>query len=167
MKARRIVVVGTLASDPYAGMAWMHMQIVVGLRRLGHDVYYFETTSAWPYDPIRGARVSDSAYSLAYLARVAESFGLGDKWAYRRSYGDKAWFGLDRHRAVPRPKILAIGHKLVMLVDQCPHVGIIIDVGDLVVHRVRTEEHQPPHLKVFFCQPGCAGDVEDHVRISE
>ena len=22
-----------------------------GLRRLGHDVYYFETTSSWPYDP--------------------------------------------------------------------------------------------------------------------
>ena len=32
---RRIVVVGTLASNPYAGMAWMHMQIAAGLRRLG------------------------------------------------------------------------------------------------------------------------------------
>jgi hypothetical protein len=96
---RRIVVVGTLASDPYAGMAWMHMQIVVGLRRLGHDVYYFETTSAWPYDPVRQTRVADSEYSLAYLARVADSFGLGDRWAYRRSYGDKAWFGLDRAHA--------------------------------------------------------------------
>jgi hypothetical protein len=100
MKARRsIVVIGTLASDPYAGMAWMHMQIVVGLRRLGHDVYYFETTSTWPYDPIRRTRVCDSAYSVEYLARVAESFGVGDRWAYRRSYGDKAWFGLDRRRA--------------------------------------------------------------------
>src|SRR6266404_3869387 len=99
MRTRRIVVVGTLASDPYAGMAWMHMQIVVGLRRLGHDVYYFETTSSWPYDPIRRTRVRDSAYSVDYLARVAESFGVGDRWAYRRSYGDKAWFGLDRSHA--------------------------------------------------------------------
>jgi hypothetical protein len=99
MSIRRIVVVGTLASDPYAGMAWMHMQIVVGLRRLGHDVYYFETTSSWPYDPIRRTRVRDSAYSVDYLARVAESFGVGDRWAYRRSYGDKAWFGLDRNHA--------------------------------------------------------------------
>ncbi len=99
MSTRRIVVVGTLASDPYAGMTWMHMQIVVGLRRLGHDVYYFETTSSWPYDPIRRTRVRDSAYSVDYLARVAESFGVGDRWAYRRSYGDKAWFGLDRAHA--------------------------------------------------------------------
>ena len=32
------------------------MQIAVGLRRLGHDVYYFETTSDWPYDPVRRRR---------------------------------------------------------------------------------------------------------------
>src|SRR5713226_6052626 len=80
-------------------MAWMHMQIVVGLRRLGHDAYYFETTSSWPYDPVQETRVCDSEYSLAYLARVAESFGLKHRWAYRRSYSDKAWFGLDRARA--------------------------------------------------------------------
>lgn len=93
MHARRIVVLGTLASDPYAGMAWMHMQIAVGLRRLGHEVYYMEITSTWPYDPIRQARVCDSDYAVAYLARVAARFGLGDCWAYRRSYVDNAWLG--------------------------------------------------------------------------
>src|SRR5881398_2327733 len=99
MKHLRIVVVGTMASNHYAGMAWMHMQITAGLRRLGHDVYYVETTSAWPYDPVRRARVCDSDYALRYLARVAEGFGLGERWAYRRSYSDKVWFGLSRARA--------------------------------------------------------------------
>src|SRR5215469_8108260 len=99
MKARRIVVVGTVASDPYAGMAWMHMQIAAGLRRLGHDVYYFETTSRWPYDPLRQTRVGDSSYALPYLRDVAASFGLAGRWAYRRSYGDKAWFGLSKEPA--------------------------------------------------------------------
>lgn len=99
MRAKRIVVVGTLASNPYAGMAWMHMQITAGLRRLGHDVYYFETTSNWPYDPIRNTKVGDSDYALPYLARVADSFGLGNRWAYRRSYADGEWFGLSRAKA--------------------------------------------------------------------
>ena len=99
MTRRRIIVVGTLASNPYAGMAWMHMQITAGLHRLGHDVYYFETTSSWPYDPIRETMVRDSDYALPYLKRVAESFGLGDRWAYRRSYADKAWFGLSQTKA--------------------------------------------------------------------
>jgi YHS domain-containing protein len=80
-------------------MAWMHMQIAAGLARLGHDVYYMEATSAWPYDPVRQARVCDSDYAVAYLARVAESFGLGQRWAYRRSYVDGEWFGLGQRRA--------------------------------------------------------------------
>jgi hypothetical protein len=99
MKPRRIVVVGTLASNPYAGMAWMHMQIAVGLHRLGHEVYYFETTSNWPYDPLRQYKVCDADYAVPYLARVASSFGLGDRWAYRRSYSDKAWLGMERSKA--------------------------------------------------------------------
>jgi hypothetical protein len=99
MTPRRVIVLGTLASNPYAGMAWMHMQITAGLRRLGHDAYYFETTSNWPYDPVRQYKVCDSDYAVPYLARVAASFGLADRWAYRRSYGDKAWLGLERRRA--------------------------------------------------------------------
>ena len=99
MKPLRLVVVGTLASSPYAGMAWMHMQIAVGLRRLGHDVHYIETTSIWPYDPIRRMKVNDSDYAAPYLANVAESFGMGDRWAYRRSYSDKEWLGPSRERA--------------------------------------------------------------------
>jgi hypothetical protein len=99
MRSKRIVVVGTLASNPYAGMAWMHMQIAAGLCRLGHDVYYLETTSSWPYDPTRNTPVADSDYALPYLKRVAESFDLGGRWAYRRSYSDKAWFGLPRAKA--------------------------------------------------------------------
>jgi len=99
MKSLRIVVLGTMASDPYAGMAWMHMQIAAGLRRLGHDVYYFETTSTWPFDPVRQTRVCDSDYAVPYLARVAHSFGLTDRWAYRRSFSDKEWLGMGREKA--------------------------------------------------------------------
>jgi hypothetical protein len=99
MKPRRIVVVGAVAGNPYSGMAWMHMQITAGLCRLGHDAYYFEVTSNWPYDPIRKTKVADSDYALPYLARVTESFGLGDRWAYRRSYADGEWFGLSGQKA--------------------------------------------------------------------
>jgi hypothetical protein len=92
-------VLGSLASNPYAGMAWMHMQIAAGLRRLGHDVYYVEATTAWPYDPVRRVKVNDSDYAVPYLARVAERFGLADRWAYRRGYSDGAWLGPCRERA--------------------------------------------------------------------
>ncbi|WDT78729.1 MAG: hypothetical protein MPW14_16300 [Candidatus Manganitrophus sp.] len=99
MRKQRLIVVGTLANNPYAGMAWMHMQIAVGLRRLGHEVYYFETTSQWPYDPLRQMHVNDSDYAAPYLARVAEAFGMKGRWAYRRSYSDKGWLGMSRAEA--------------------------------------------------------------------
>lgn len=99
MKRRRFVILGTLASSPYAGMAWMHMQIAVGLRRLGHDVYYIEATSTWPYDPVRQMKVNDSNYAVPYLSKIANDFDFGDRWGYRRSFSDKEWLGLTRKTA--------------------------------------------------------------------
>ena len=93
VKGLRIVVLGTMGADPYAGMAWMHMQIAAGLLRLGHDVHYIETTSAWPYDPSTGMREASDGYTVPYLARLTASFGLGERWAYRRSWGDCEWVG--------------------------------------------------------------------------
>lgn len=90
---RRLVVLGTMASDPYAGMAWMHMQIAAGLLRLGHDVTYVEATMMWPYDPEAAERVRDPSYALAYLDRVCASFGMGDRWAYRRRHPKLEWVG--------------------------------------------------------------------------
>lgn len=75
------------------------MQITAGLKRLGHDVYYFEVAQNWPYDPIRVTNVTDSNYALPYLIRLMETFGLQDRWAYRRSYSDHAWLGMERARA--------------------------------------------------------------------
>lgn len=98
-RRQRIVVVGTLAANPYAGMAWMHMQIASGLSRAGYDVYYFEISSDWPFDPVRKTKVNDSSYALPYLAQVAAGFGFEGRWAYRRSYSDKVWFGMEKEEA--------------------------------------------------------------------
>ncbi len=134
---RRIIVLGTLASNPYAGMAWMHMQIVVGLRRLGHDAYYFEATTTWPYDPIRNTKVSDSEYALPYLARVAESFGLADRWAYRRSYADNEWFGFSRTKAE----------------DLLAHADAVLNVAGAT--SLAVQGLQAGHLVYFGTDPVC------------
>src|SRR6266851_2116228 len=99
MKPRRLIILGTVGSNPFPGMAWMHMQIAGGLKRLGHDVYYFETTSSWPYDPLCKRRVDNSDYAVSYVSKITEMFGLADHWAYRRSFSDNAWFGLNKNTA--------------------------------------------------------------------
>src|SRR2546430_10525655 len=95
----RIVVLGNVACEPYPGIAWQAMQYAVGFQRLGHDAFYFETSSSWPYDPVRESRVNTSEYAVSDLAQGAEVVGLSDRWAYRRSYRGKAWFGMERESA--------------------------------------------------------------------
>ena len=90
---RRIVIVGTFANAPYAGMAWMHCQFLAGFARLGHEISYIETTSAWPYNPVEMTTTDDPKYSLEYLGRVMHSFGLGERWAYRTAFTDGTWHG--------------------------------------------------------------------------
>src|SRR5437660_12364524 len=136
-----IVVLGNIACEPYPGIAWQAMQYAVGFQRLGHDAYYFETSSSWPYDPIRNSRVNISEYAVSYLAQVAEMFGFSDRWAYRRSYGDKAWFGLDRESA---EELLAHADVVfsitgsTRLAEEGLEVGRLVYVcTDPVVHEVR------------------------------
>jgi hypothetical protein len=95
----RYIVLGTLASNPFAGMAWMHMHIALGLQKLGHDVYYFELTKSWPFDVVRNQRVDDPLSAVAYLRNVAERFGLQHRWAYRATYANNEWFGIGEQRA--------------------------------------------------------------------
>lgn len=80
----RIVLLGYVVRGPLAGPTWHHLQYVLGLRDLGHDVWYFEDSTDYPfcYDPSRGVTDGDARYGLAYTARVFDRAGVGDRWAY-------------------------------------------------------------------------------------
>ena len=95
----RIIVTGLIAQYPLGGMTWHYLQYVLGLARLGHDVYYLEDTGAGPYNPKDGGVVKDCAFNVGYLAGVMTRFGLADKWAYHFSVHPQ-WIGLsDEKRA--------------------------------------------------------------------
>ena len=80
----RIVVTGLAGLHPVGGVAFDYLQYVIGLHRLGHDVYYFEDTWSWPYHPLKKAQVPTGDYSAALLesffARYAP--GCSDRWQY-------------------------------------------------------------------------------------
>jgi hypothetical protein len=94
----RVIVTGLIAQHPLGGVTWDYLQYPLGLRELGHDVYYFEDSGAWPYALDGGFdgddfTVLDCGANVAYLARVMERFGLAGRWAYRCPI-DGGWFGL-------------------------------------------------------------------------
>ena len=67
---------------PLAGMGWQALHYVLGLARLGHDVYYVEDSGAPPYDPRVSSVVETCDYGVEFLRRTMEAFDLGDRWAY-------------------------------------------------------------------------------------
>ena len=47
-----IIVAGVMGRYPYGGVAWCSMMYLIGLRRLGHKVWYLEDMGECNFDPI-------------------------------------------------------------------------------------------------------------------
>ena len=85
----RAVVTGMIASYPVGGVLWDYGQYLLGLERLGFEVFYLEDTGWQTYDPIRGAYSEDSSYAIRFLERslAALSPALGARWHFRDMNG--------------------------------------------------------------------------------
>ena len=55
---------------------------LLGLRALGHEVFYIEDTGECVYDPVQNTRATDPSYGTAYISDALSAFGLGDRWAF-------------------------------------------------------------------------------------
>lgn len=79
---RRILILGLMGRYPMAGVGWQALQYVLGLSRLGYEVYYAEDSGAPPYNPVEMTVTDDASYNVAFLAGGMERIGLGDRWIY-------------------------------------------------------------------------------------
>ena len=57
---------------------------LLGLRALGHEVFYIEDTGECVYDPVQNTRATDPSYGTSYIHDALEPFGLGDRWTLRQ-----------------------------------------------------------------------------------
>jgi hypothetical protein len=68
MKRKCIVVMGFMGSCPIAGVIWQHVHYIVGLQRLGHEVYYIEDSARIPYNAETFDTSNDFSYATKLLA---------------------------------------------------------------------------------------------------
>ena len=72
---------------------------LLGLRALGHEVFYIEDTGECVYDPVQNTRSTDPSYGTSYIHSALEPFGLGDRWAFVNYDGSYHGKGADEVRA--------------------------------------------------------------------
>ncbi len=77
---------GFMGSCPIAGVIWQHIHYLVGLQRLGHDVYYIEDSARLPYNPATFEINNEYDYAASILTRLAREFGFERRWGFCARY---------------------------------------------------------------------------------
>jgi len=78
----RILFAGIIARYPFGGVTWCSLMYLLGLRALGHDVFYIEDTGECVYDPVQNTRAVDPSYGTSYIHDALAPYGLGDRWSF-------------------------------------------------------------------------------------
>jgi hypothetical protein len=97
MEKLRIVVGGYIGLFPTGGVAWDYLQYPLGLKLMGHDVYYIEDTLSYPSYQKNSLAWDDASDCIQYLKVLMESYGFENRWAYRDIASNKS-YGLSEEK---------------------------------------------------------------------
>ena len=94
----RVLFSGIIARYPLGGVTWCSLMYLLGLRALGHEVFYIEDTGECIYDPEQNTRAVDPSYGLRYIDAALRPHGLGDAWSFVNF--DGRYYGRTREQVV-------------------------------------------------------------------
>jgi hypothetical protein len=69
-------VFGILFWYPLAGVTYQFLHYLIGLRKLGYDVYYVEDSGRWIYDPVLNDMSPDVTGNLKMVCRISKCGGV-------------------------------------------------------------------------------------------
>ena len=171
MPKPQIVLLGLMSRMPVAGVVWQTVHYLVGLERLGYDVYYVEAHACTPCDFIATPDEDGSEKAAEFIAGVMRRFGFTDRWAFHALHHDGRCWGMSESRVrelyrsadviinlhggtVPLPEHSATG-RLVYLESDPVEVQI-----ELVTAPRKVSEYLAPHRAFFtfgenYGRPDC------------
>jgi hypothetical protein len=87
---KKIVLLGMMTRMPVAGAIWGTVQYLIGLQRLGYDVYYVEAHARAPGLLMMNEDDDGSALAAAFIDQVMRRFDLGsDHWAFHALHDEE------------------------------------------------------------------------------
>lgn len=85
---------GYIVRGALGGHAWQHLQYAIGLRQLGHDVYFLEDSDDFEscYDPTTHEMTRDPSFGLEFARSIFKHVGMPERWAYYDAH-TAMWLG--------------------------------------------------------------------------
>ena len=89
----RIIVFGLIFWYPLAGVMFQFLHYLIGLRKLGWEVYYVEDSARTVYDVNTGDYTYDwgSTGHVETLGAVLDAHGFAGRWAAHCHYDGRRW----------------------------------------------------------------------------
>ena len=141
----RIILTGYLVRNPIGGYAWQAAHYLLGLRALGHDVWFYEHTAHYApaYNPTTGEFGEAYDYGLRSAGGFLTSLGLGDHWVFVDTvHGTEHGPGAGRAVALVREADLLVnlgGVNRIPLEERAGRPAIYIDI-DPAYTQIRAAE---------------------------
>ncbi|HYN87312.1 MAG TPA: hypothetical protein VER55_02220, partial [Ardenticatenaceae bacterium] len=177
---KKIVLLGMMSKMPVAGVVWQTLHYLVGLQRLGYDVYYVEAHARTPSMFMQTEEDDSSALAAGFIADVMQRFDLADRWAFHALHDDGRCYGLSEAQlrqlyrsadllinlhggTMPLPEHCATGRLVYLETDP---VALQIELHDDVRETIAFLE---PHRAFFtfgenYGNPDCRLPVTDRFR---
>ncbi|MDQ6765918.1 MAG: hypothetical protein M3Z22_07460 [Verrucomicrobiota bacterium] len=89
-----VVLLGMLTTMPVGGVVWQTVHYLVGLQRLGFDVYYVEDHGMVPAMFADATDADGTEKAAAFLAQTMGRFDLGNRWSYHAWHREDVYFGV-------------------------------------------------------------------------
>jgi hypothetical protein len=77
-----IILAGIMGRYPYGGVAWCSLMYLLGLKRLGHQVWYFEDMKECNFDPVANTSATNPKYATNFINESLSPYEFSDKWCY-------------------------------------------------------------------------------------
>jgi hypothetical protein len=151
-KKLRLVILSMMGRCPFGGQTWLCLNWLRGLAGLGHQVWYIEDDSVWPYHPEKNSVTDDCSYAVQHLARCMDLIGLPGQWAFRLADREGACWGMSPAR-------------LNELYRDCDALLNVVGATDL------RDEHLAAPFRVYLeCDPVTAelrlANGDEHTRVA-
>jgi hypothetical protein len=155
---KKIVLLGMMTRMPVSGVVWQTVHYLVGLERLGYDVYYVEAHACSPSAFIYRKDEDGSEQAARFLAGVMESFGMAGRWAYQALHAEGRYYGMSEEQLMQlyRSAALIINlHGGTVPLPEHYATGRLIYVETDPVE-LQMELHEGRQTTIDFLAPHCA-----------